>query len=250
MPATLMPAAAALRMHLIEPTIEPPPGYMYRSGFVAALRDAREDSGREPNTGAIIDEPRTGHWLGAVGYLILLDQIGKCFAPAGITASHGSEQPSILRCLGKWAPHIRHDEACAIYALRNALAHDYSLFNKNANNPEFQHLFTLDRSTGSVVRLPRRPWPGDYAHPPEDCRTAVSLRELGSSVEAIVAAVRGSLPDGLDVLLAGGTDELLRRYGLLMPGPSMTRLIGTSTATSQVLGPSTPPTRRGDPEAP
>jgi hypothetical protein len=236
-PATLMPAADALRMHLIGPTIKSPPGYMYRSGFVAALRDAREDSGRGPDTGAIMDESRTGHWLGAVGYLILLDQIGKCFAPAGTTASHESEQRSILRSLANWAPHIAHDEACAIYALRNALSHDYSLFNRNTNNPKFQHLFTLDRSTGSVVRLPGRPWPGDYAHPAEDCRTTVSLRELGNLVEAIVTAVRESLPDRLDVLLAGGTDELLRRYGLLMPNPSLTRLIGTSTATSHVLGP-------------
>jgi hypothetical protein len=215
-----MPEADALRIHLVAANTAFR-GYEYTSCFIAAVRDARQDAGRHPDTGTVIDAARTGHWLGAVGYLILLDQIGKCFSPKGQAATP-TNSPSIVRCLANWAPHVPPDEAGAIYALRNALAHDYGLFNPNANELKHQHLFALSNSTGPMVRLPMRPWDGDYLNAADECRTTVSLREVGSLVEAIITALREAVPSGIDILLRGGSDELLRRYGLLVQPLTLT----------------------------
>ena len=216
-----MPEADAIRIHLMGPDLTVP-GFRYLSGFTALLKDSRQDGGRDMDTGEIIDEERTGHWLSAVGYLILLDQIGKCFKPKSVPkGTH--PKPAVQSCLSHWSPEISADDSAAIYALRNALVHDYSLFDNKNPKPEYQHIFTLDRMTGQgVVRLPRLRWNGDFAATAGDCRTRVSLTELGNLTESIVAALREAGPWGIDVLLDGGSDELLQRYGLLTPDPNVT----------------------------
>lgn len=197
------------------------PGFRYLSGFIALLKDSRHDGGRDIDTGEIINEERTGHWLSAVGYLILLDQIGKCFKPKAVPT--GRHPNAVQSCLSNWRPAISANDSAAIYALRNALVHDYSLFNKNAKQPEYQHLFALDRMRGhGVVRLPRVRWTGDLAASSVTYQTLISLTELGNLAESIVAALREAGPWGIDVLLDGGSDELLRRYGLLVPDPTVT----------------------------
>lgn len=56
------------------------------SAFCAALRDARKFTGRNLDTGGKLSEPSCGDhgsWLGAIGYMTLIDQIGSCFKPKG-----------------------------------------------------------------------------------------------------------------------------------------------------------------------
>jgi hypothetical protein len=220
MPSRLMPEADAIRLHVMAPDLTVR-GFRYLSGFIVLLQDSRHDGGRDVQTGEIINEERTGHWLSAIGYLILLDQIGKSFKPR--TVPKAAYRNSVQWCLSHWSPEITGDDSAAIYALRNALLHDYSLFNENREKPEYQHIFSLDRMTGQgVVRLPRTRWNGDFADTARYCRTLVSLTELGNLTESIVAAVREAGPWGIDVLLAGGSDELLQRYGLLIPDPTVT----------------------------
>ncbi len=166
-------------------------------------------------TGAAKDEPGTGSWLGAIGYMALLDQIGSSVKPAGIPRASGA---SIVCALTHWTSL---DEASidALYALRCALAHDYSLFNKNDRNPRLQHLFALDRrATGDVVRLPTRPWDGDYENRADAMRTWVSVRLLGDLAEQIVADITMGLSAGnLEIILDGGANELAARYSLVVP---------------------------------
>jgi hypothetical protein len=87
----------ALRIHLLGSVINTVRGYRYLSGFTAILRDARLGTGRNADSGAVLEEEKTGHWLGAVGYMILLDQAGKCFKPRNAqVAVKGS---AIEKCL-------------------------------------------------------------------------------------------------------------------------------------------------------
>jgi hypothetical protein len=56
---------------------------VWTSSFLAALRDARGASKRNPRTGAKHRNANHGSWLGTLTYLIFLDQVGKSFKPLG-----------------------------------------------------------------------------------------------------------------------------------------------------------------------
>lgn len=117
----------------------PSEGNIFTSGFIAALRDTRYMSGRDLDTGKIISERKTGSpgsWLGAIGYMILLDQIGSCFKPKTSNEIKGN---SIYKTL-KYFTNLKDEEINALYAMRCALTHDYCLYNKSSN-PQLNHHF-------------------------------------------------------------------------------------------------------------
>ena len=135
-------------------------GVTYVSSFRACLEDARLATGRNLVTGDVEDELKTGNWLGAVGYMTLLDQIGACFGRPGVTDRDGRP---IVRCLSHWAPEVDDRERLALYALRCALAHDYSLLNWHSDQ-RLQHHFKLDQAIdGPVVQLPGKRWSGELS---------------------------------------------------------------------------------------
>jgi hypothetical protein len=86
----------ALLHHLASEPITYQGRYVF-SGFTAALRDARGATGRHPSSGAVVKPEDNCSWLGAVGYLILLDQIGTCFKPAGTGELRGNTIDSALQ---------------------------------------------------------------------------------------------------------------------------------------------------------
>jgi hypothetical protein len=147
--------------------------------------------------------------------MVLLDQIGTCFRPkpAPGAAPMASSRRSLLDALHWWYPELPKVEAKALYALRCAFAHDYSLWNQNSD-PELQHCFVVNRDPVQFVRLATVQWnPPD---PPEATnQTVVSLRGLGDVCEEIVSRVRQAAgADELDILLAGGVKELEYRYAI------------------------------------
>jgi hypothetical protein len=205
----------ALARHLItSPVDDPVSGLRYVSGFVAALGDARAASGRDEN-GVVVEEGQTGHWLGAVGWMVLVDQIGTCFrpTPSALTTPTPPCGRSLLDAMHWWYPELPEPEAKALYALRCAFAHDYSLWNKNSD-PELQHCFVVDRDPVQFVRLASDQWnPPDPPTPTN--QTVVSLRRLGDVCEEIVARVRKAAGDDeLDIVLPDGVNELEFRYAI------------------------------------
>jgi hypothetical protein len=189
-------------------------GAQYKSSLIALLTDARGATGRDLDTGSVVNPEHTRSWLGATGYLILLDQVGTCFRQAGMNVA--ADNP-IARALKQFSQVT--DDACvdAIYALRHALAHDYALFNANSKHPSRQHAFnfTADGHTPLVV-LPQRAWGGSYDAsvpvPPEET-TLVNLRALGDLGEEVVANLRQLHGrQGLDITM--GVAEFMVRYGL------------------------------------
>ena len=68
-------------MHLQEKPMKAGTGVTF-SSFTAGLRDARRATGRNQDTGHIVDElDGPQNWLGAIGYLILADHLGSCIRP-------------------------------------------------------------------------------------------------------------------------------------------------------------------------
>jgi hypothetical protein len=179
------------------------------SCFVAAIRDAREFTGRVPDTGAKLPGGNHGCWLGALGYMALLDQVGSCLKPKDKNEDGNEIKKSL-----KYFSSLRDPEIEAIYALRCAFAHNYSLVNVNRRRQARQHVFTLCQGdTASLVGLPRVPWRGAFDAVNADNRTVVNLEAFGDLVESVrISACEQATRDNLEITLAGGVDELLVRY--------------------------------------
>ena len=89
---------AAIASHLGK--IQETEHYILFSCFMGALRDARKFTKRDKDTGQKLIEDDCGDhgsWLGAIGYLALLDQIGGCFKPKDTATIPGN---CIVKALG------------------------------------------------------------------------------------------------------------------------------------------------------
>jgi hypothetical protein len=180
------------------------------SGFVAAIRDARLSTGRDVDSGIKVEHKRHGSWLGALGYMALPDQVGKRFKPR--SKGQVEDKRAIVRALRHFT-NLGTEEIDAIYALRCGFAHDYSLVNINAGKPELTHHFLVYNGPGQVVTLPRKRWDGDYSHRTAENQTRINLEALGDLVEGVCAVLHElAQKDDLEIVLSGGSDELLRRY--------------------------------------
>ena len=190
------------------------PGQIIESCLTAALRDARKISGRNLTTGQPDTANQCGHlgsWSGAMCYLTILDQIGECYRPnAKAQIPNGF---AIKKAL-KYFTTLSDPEIDAIYALRNAFFHDFSLYNRNAAHQSLQHTFTVDNHpTNNVVVLPATPWDGQMANRTAHNNTYINLKALGDLVEDIYKSLITLESSGtLTLDLPGGNSELLDRY--------------------------------------
>ncbi len=204
-----MPKKDALAKHFSRPSQTQYGSMTIFSGFAAALGDARKATGRDKN-GQKIDSSKHGCWLGAIGYMALLDQMGTCFKPVGVPVEQGNTIRKALRYFST----LPDNEIDAIYALCCAFAHDFSLYNINTREPSLTHRFQVGvGGSMNVVTLPTTPWDGDYRNRAKDNVTTINLEAFGDLVEGICNQLTRLIQsDDLEVVLAGGTDELLQRY--------------------------------------
>lgn len=208
--------AEALDFHL---TYVPPSAGMHRwSAFMAALRDARLVTGRSPETGEKLPDQlsRHGSWLGALGYMALLDHIGNCFRPKGrmrlVIRKKGGPIPGIEKAL-RYFSGLDRRHIDAIYALRCAFAHDYSLFNTSKTATLRHHFLVTANGGREVVKLPRRRWDGDCSTRRKSNRTVVDLQALGDLVETIYGRLLTlKHANHLMIELSDGPDELRAKY--------------------------------------
>jgi hypothetical protein len=213
-PSNLMAEEEAIQRHLTFPP--PSNNIQYFSGFVAALRDARQVNGRDLETGAKIPSAPRAIWLGAIGYLALLDQIGSCFKPKPSRIEQGN---AINKAL-KYFSSLTENAIDALYALRCAFAHDYSLHNipKDKKKLSLQHHFTVDVGSRPLITFPKVQWDGDYNNKNSNNVTIINLEAFGDLVESIYQELlKLAQAKQLEITLQGGSDELVRRYFFSTP---------------------------------
>lgn len=192
-------------------------GSIHFSGFYSALKDARKITGRNMETGAK-DNTNTfgdlGSWLGAVGYLSLLDQIGNCFKKVDRPADE-TNKSGIIKALKNFS-NLTDDEIGAIYALRISFAHDYSLQNTNDQNPNMTHHFYVYKSDDSaIVVLPKQKWDGKSDKTAPN-RTYINLQAFGDMTEKLISDLIKSVDDNkIEIILDGGKDELIDKYSFV-----------------------------------
>ncbi|WP_133805921.1 hypothetical protein [Kribbella caucasensis] len=205
-----MPEKNAIAMHLSYRPAQN--GLHIYSSFAAALRDAREATGRNPDTGELINPHRHGNWLGAIGYMILLDQIGECFKPRPAAAVSGNSFSKAL----SYFTNLPEPERQALYALRCCFVHDFALYNINHRDSSLTHHFEVHASLDApLIHLPRVRWDGNRSARGSDTATRINLTAVADLVESVAGELfQLAASDDLEVVLAGGSDELLDRYGL------------------------------------
>lgn len=177
------------------------------SCFSAIVRDARAASERNVDTGAVARTPSDTAWLGALAYMVMLDQVGDCFQIAGSPRTG----PPLMSALRSFTD-LNESDAAAVYALRCSLAHDYALVNTHSDSL-FQHVFRLT-ATGAlpVIRRPPIPWNGDLGHVRSN-ETLVDLISFGDLAEVVVRRLPEVHEAGhLEIALPGGVPELFARY--------------------------------------
>ena len=193
------------------------------------MRDARGATGRNLETGEVEPDKvkQAGCWLGAVGYMIMFDQVGTSYRPLSTVAIQGA---TFTRALEYFVPEVSEPEREALYALRCSFVHDFSLINvgKGANQQLRElrtHHFILDdaEQSGPVVRLPLHRWDGELAHCRKGNATWVNLRSLGDLAETVFKRLIALQEKGeLTIALTGGLLELQRRYAMtIYPGLHM-----------------------------
>ncbi len=206
----LMSAKKAIDLHL-QPLREENGKWKF-SAFTAALRDAREMTGRSPDTGEKFDRNH-GSWLGTMGYLALLDQIGKCFKP--IEKASITEVRPIVKAL-TYFTDLNIQEIDSIYALRCSFAHDFSLFNipTNPNAHSLFHYFLVTQGIkGRLILLPTQRWDGNHENKTQNNQTCINLELLGDLVESVCVKIQElANSDELEIILPEGSDELIYRY--------------------------------------
>lgn len=198
-------------------------GITFFSGLCGGLKDARKMSGRHMDTGdkfpdnvkcsnddnGLCFKGHLGSWLGTMGYMALLDQIGKCYKPKNKTKITGNT--SAIKKYLKYFTTLGDDEIDIIYALRNAFFHDYSIFNKyNGNNKYF---LLGHHPTAPIVKAPTQNWDGNFNSVKPESQTWANLEAIGDLVEKIYKDLQLlASANQLDIELDGGHEELLMRY--------------------------------------
>jgi hypothetical protein len=188
-------------------------GWVHASSFRALLRDARGATGRDRDDGRVVEGEHSPSWLGALGYLVLLDQLG-----GALRTRDAEESPSenaFFTGLRVFAPEVTEEDRWALYALRCSLAHHYTLHNPHGD-PRLRHYFTLDPERGAPlvsIPPPDQRWNGRVDEGRQGEATVVGLRTLGDLLESIVARLENTPLEELRIApCVGGPADLLTRY--------------------------------------
>jgi uncharacterized protein with HEPN domain len=160
-----------------------------KSPYVAALQEARNFTGRNSLTGEKNKNVSHGSWLGAVGYMIVLDHIGNKFNNPEkenrlkdmleITDRISSFTKALI-----YFSDLSYEKILALYSLRCSFVHDFFLFNINKKNILLMHHFVVTQGSGEIVTLPNIRWDGDLKNRNINA-TIVNLESLGDLVEKI-----------------------------------------------------------------
>lgn len=105
-------------------------GDTWKSPYMAALIDSRKLTARNIRTGKKLNREH-GCWLGALGYMALVDHIGGM-----IKLKNENARENYFMSALKYFTKLNDKEIKALYALRCSFAHNYHLYNNNTKDKD------------------------------------------------------------------------------------------------------------------
>jgi hypothetical protein len=170
----------------------------FQSSLKASLDDCRAATHRDAH-GDVRPGAHAGSWLGAMGYLALLDQIGgsvESLAPRQAVAPSTSH---VEHALAQFSSLPADDGVC-LFALRNSLTHHFSLVNLprgwkgqslrrlSGRQRQLTRLFTLSRGEPRLIQPPISSWDPTRPNTPGTA-TTVDVQLMGDLAEEVVRAL-------------------------------------------------------------
>jgi len=190
------------------------------SGFRQGLSEARTVTGRNEKGEIVNDEKPLKPWLGTLGYMALLDQIGTCFRRKGVEDAGRHIPHDFKKALYRFGKFEASDDKGkiidALYALRCSFAHDSALLNCTPAGGYNYRFSVVWETNGKMVSLPMQDWDKGFSpghHYPERM-TKVSLKLFVDFAEDICSTLF-ELADRDELEICFGVDaaaELTGRY--------------------------------------
>ncbi len=235
----MTPQEKELLLSYLSPTQQP---FRYQgterySTLIAGLRDCRQISGRDLESGASSVHGSGTVWLAAIGYFSVLDQIGSCFQFVDTSRrTTNRKNNSIIYAIQNFSDLSAFgvsdvDEqraAHALCSLRNSFTHDFNLLNipQNANNRRLdQHKFTVfsDRTESRIIQLPDIMWDGNIDGKnfnATDDSTFINLYQFNELVEEVyTTVVQGVKNDSIEIICSEHT--MLNKYTFVTSSHAM-----------------------------
>lgn len=154
-------------------------GNTWKSPYMAALIDARKVTSRNIRTGKKLNRDH-GCWLGALGYMALVDHVGGI-----IKLKNKSNSDNDFISALKQFTNLNEKERKALYALRCSFAHNYHLYNNNTKDENKIHHFTVTSGSksDSLIIFPQEKWDGDHETKISRNKTIINFELFGDLVE-------------------------------------------------------------------
>jgi len=159
-----------------------------------AVRDARLITGRNIDTGKLLQneflvnkmgEPLDQYsFIGIINYLLILDMIGNAFSIKQFTTT---KTTSIYKSLKQFST-LNDDDIYAIIALRNSLAHNYSLVNIPAHkefSSKLHHFKLINGSTQKMIKIKSK-WGNPNNSKSEINETVIGVDNLLDMIEGVI----------------------------------------------------------------
>jgi hypothetical protein len=203
------------RLLTLPPLSYEPGSWKTVSSFGLALVEAREATGRDRTTGERVKNDPPTQFLGAVGYMCLLDLIGTAFESLKTDRRQTRVTSKGFRRALERFTDLGQDRIDVLYALRCALVHDYSLMN-NSGPKELDHVFTTawDEHT-PLIELPEEQDRWDGRQESESFErsgsTTVNLLAFIDICESVVKTIC-DLHSTNDLALAIPSETVNHRY--------------------------------------
>lgn len=193
--------------------------YKRNSTLKLALRNAREQSGRNLETGVYEKSEIKENWFeqdlilarqfsSILLYSIVLEQIGSIFQ-----LTEGSQFKGIKNAIFSFSNVKDKTIMEEIYSLRNSFAHKFGLCTENNRISKSKFILSIDEKD-DLLKLPKTKWSGDYSDKSEDTSTTINLIKFQDFTEKIYQKIQEYLNlNRLELLIS--IEELNSRYTVI-----------------------------------
>lgn len=187
-----------------------------------AIRDARMITGRNLETGEmefnILNTEKAFlspySFIGIINYLLILDMIGSIFT---LKKFKTEKENTIYKALKQFSKNINEKDIFTIIALRNSLAHNYSLANipksEKENDIKLHHFVIKNSLTEETIRQNNK-WDGKYNSKQDSNSTEIGAENIMVLIEKVISNLKNEVEkDNVEINFS--IDELKMRFTII-----------------------------------
>lgn len=121
--------------------------FFYKSTYISVLIESRKLTGRNIRTGNKLKKSHAS-WLGNLGYMIIIDLLADV-VNISLKPSQGEYTNNSIKFMRQFF-NLSYNDACSLYALRCAFAHDFGLKNLH-KRAELNKKFSVTQGSNILI---------------------------------------------------------------------------------------------------